>query len=278
MPYTFTRLSKKYKTQKLSTGLSPDTVDRVIENTRMLLTDIGVEDVRELDTDVILSWGEVKLMQSQVRKSTLSTYYNSIRSFVRYAHLQGHKTKVDLDQIRCSPKYRQKRVLTPRRIRRVITYSDIQTAVLVDLMYTSGMRISEAISIQQSHLTDTVMYISGKGSKIRPVIITKDLLDRLRIMSSINDGYCFVDKDGQPLSRKKAYYYIKKSMAEAGYDWASPHTLRHSYCTELLRKGADLSVVSRMMGHSSVAVTQVYTHLITSDLEHAHKKYLTLVH
>lgn len=79
----------------------------------------------------------------------------------------------------------------------------------------------------------------------------------------------FVDLWGEPLSGKKAYHIVKKSMVIAVYPNAYPHALRHSFATELLRKGASLSHTRRLIVHANVSITQLYEHLITDDIEKA---------
>ena len=271
MPAAVDTMLQSYRLHKTSLGLSDDTIERVLLNTTMFTRDMNITRVGQITTESIVTWGERKLSEGKVRHSTLATYYNSIRSFIQFVANNGIEIAVDYQQIRCKPNYKRKKALTPVQVRRVISRADPQTETLIRLMFTSGMRISEAISITSEHLLDDiVIHIEGKGGKARPVIVTRDLLHDLRVLSALHNGDCFVDRLGERLSRKKAYYSIKKAMDAAGYAWAHPHILRHSFCTDLLRRGVDLSIASKMMGHSNVSVTQVYTHLLTDDIVKAH--------
>lgn len=273
MKNSILELLPEYKKIALATGLSVVTVERTVLNVSMFIRDTGISSTGRLTTKKILHWGEHKL-SSGSSPSTIYTYYNSIRSFVRFLDATGLSHGVDVSQIHCRPRYRQRVWLRPAEIRRIISYSNSDIAVLVRLMYTAGLRISEAISITEAHLYEgTTLYITGKGGKTQPVFITSEIHKQLVALSKrYAHGYCFVGEDCQPMNRAKAYYHIKKAMTAAGYPNAYPHSLRHSFCTELLRQGASLAHTSRLMGHSSVSVTQVYEHLLTDDIERAHRK------
>lgn len=276
MPTTVESILQSYRINKRSLGLSDDTIERVVLNMTMYARDMNITRVGQISTDNIVEWGELKL-QAGVRHSTLYTYYNSIRAVLRHVESMRFNHDVDYSRVKSRPNYKQKKCLRPFEIRRIINSADPQTAILIRLMYTSGMRLSEALSIRNIHLEGgLVLNVIGKGGEPRPVMVTKDLLSQLRTLSLINGGDCFVDPAGDPLSRKKAYYYITKAMTSAGFAWAHPHILRHSFCTELLRKGVDITKVSKMMGHANIAVTQIYTHLVTDDIEKAHKMLTTV--
>lgn len=261
---------RSYEINKRSAGLSEETIDRVVLNTEMYVRDMAVRRMSQISTDSIISWGENKL-RNGVSRSTMYTYYNSLRSFMKHAESVGAEVSIQYERIHCKPVYKQRKALRPAEIRRIIRHADEQTESLIRLMYVSGMRIGEAVKLNQNDLTDTTIFIQGKGDKIRPVFVTDEILGTLRIAAEVNSGSCFVDTEGQQITRKKAYYFIKKAMVRAGFGDYSPHSLRHSFATELLRKGANLIQVSKMMGHSSVEVTQIYTHLITDDIERTHR-------
>lgn len=267
---TVRELLKSYEINKRSAGLSEDTIERVLLNTNMYMRDMEIRRVSQLSTESIIQWGENKLRNGTAR-STMYTYYNSLRSFLKHAESVGASVSIKYERVHCKPVYKQRKALRPAEIKRIIRYADAQAETLIRLMYISGMRISEAVGLTAKDLTDTTIFIQGKGDKVRPIFITEEILEELQSLAEFNEGDCFVDNDGNKLSRKKAYYYVKKAMIKAGFGDYSPHSLRHSFATELLRKGANLLQVSKMMGHSSVEVTQIYTHLVTEDIERTHR-------
>lgn len=278
MNNSITGLLKQYQTSRRSAGYSEETIARVIANVENFAKDMNVRRVSQFTTDAALGWGERKLLKG-IERSTLYAYYNSLRSFLNFVESIGIEHVAERERIRCRAIYKRMVWLRPGDVRRIINHAaDPSIATLIRLIFTTGMRISEAISVTHTHLEDdeNTIYIRAKGGNMRPVFITKQLhLDLCKLSS--DGGHCFVDSWGVPLDRKKAYYYIKQAMIRAGFPKAYPHSLRHSFTTDLLRKGASLSHVQRLLGHSNIAVTQRYEHLITDDIQKAHAKFLTFV-
>ena len=257
--------------RRKSSGYSEQTIERIRSNNSMYLKDMNIRRLTQINTKTVLTWGEKKL--DTVSRSTLYTYYNSIRAFAKFLISQGYQLNIDLDQIRCKPHYKSRVWLRPNQIKQIIKHADPMSALLIRLMYTTGMRISEAVSIEEKDLLgDLTLYVKSKGGNMRPVFVTKEIYLELEEQSLKNGGPCFIYVDGEKMTRRKAYYLIKKAMISAGYPKAYPHALRHSFATELLRKGVSLSHTQRLMGHSSVAITQIYEHLVTDDIQKAHSK------
>jgi site-specific recombinase XerD len=265
-------LLKQYEVNKRSAGLSAATIERVVLNVKMLVRDTNLREVEQMTTDLIIGWGDRKL-SGGIGTSTLYAYYNSIRAFIGFVELLGIDHSVNKSRIKCRPLYKQRTWLRPGEIRHIINCSTPSIGVLIRLMYTSGMRISEAVSITDHHLQDgKTIYVQSKGGNMRPIFITKMLHEQLVTLATSNGGFCFVDELGEPLNRKKAYYYVKRACIKGGHAESHPHTFRHSFATELLRKGVSLSHTQRLMGHANVSITQIYEHLIVDDIERAHMK------
>ena len=140
-------------------------------------------------------------------------------------------------------------------------------------MYSSGARVSEVVSLDLDEVTDDgLIRVRGKGSKERIVPVgsfaaksldaylvrTRPELAKLR-----GERALFLNKQGGRLSRQSIWEIIQKAGAHSGIE-VSPHTLRHSFATHLIEGGADVRVVQELLGHASVATTQIYT-LITVD-------------
>lgn len=271
MSETPKKLLEQYYARKKSMGYSQQTIDRVVLNTSMYIRDMRIRSFSQITTKSVLRWGEIKL--ETISRSTLYTYYNSIRSYINFIRQMGIEVDVDETQVKCRPHYKSRTWLRPAQIKQIVRCAEYPADTLIRLMYTTGMRISEAISINERDLMgDTTLYIKSKGGNMRPIFLTRDLYDELEQLSAENGGFCFIDPEGEPLTRKKAYHVVKKAMILAGYPNAYPHALRHSFATELLRKGVSLSHTQRLMGHANVSITQLYEHLITDDIEKAHAK------
>lgn len=266
-----------YQTNRRAKGKSEVTIQRVIDNVAVFAREMGVRYPEQISTSLANLWGERKLADGKAR-STLSTYYNSLRSFIAFLDEEHIQHSADPTQIKCTPIYKRKVWLTPAQVRKIIRAADHPIDILIRLMFMTGMRISEAVSVTRDHLIngDNTIFIKAKGGAMRPVFVYPEMHSVLWDLSQ-DDGHCFHDPYGVRLDRRKAYYYIKKAMRLAGFPRAFPHAIRHGFCTDLLRNGADLIKVSRLMGHRNVAVTQIYAHLITDDIQQTHQQYLSRV-
>jgi integrase/recombinase XerC len=156
-----------------------------------------------------------------------------------------------------------------------------QTEKLVlQLFYNTGMRISELINLKESQLDVAYSQIKvlGKGNKERVIPVNKELLKALsdhigNKPGKVETENVFVNEKGKPLYAKQVYNLVKKNLAlVTTVKKKSPHILRHSFATHLTNNGADLNAVKELLGHSSLAATQVYTHNSIEKLKEVFKK------
>ncbi len=156
------------------------------------------------------------------------------------------------------------RVLSVEQVDALLASIDISDALgvrdraLFELVYSCGLRISEAagLLIGNLHLSEMLLLARGKG-------------DKERIVPQV-----FVNYKGEPISRKGIWKRFKELEALTGID-CKVHTLRHSFATHLLSGGADLRSVQALLGHSDLATTQIYTHVSDSQLRDYHKEYFS---
>ncbi len=150
--------------------------------------------------------------------------------------------------------------------------SGIRDRAMLELMYASGLRVSELLQLQKSNLNlkKGIVTVFGKGSKERKVPIGDYALEYVvKYINEVRDKfhgadskYLFLNKQGKPISRIYFFKQIRKYAAEVGIEKViSPHTLRHCFATHLLEGGAQLRTVQEMLGHSNIATTQIYTHV-----------------
>lgn len=162
----------------------------------------------------------------------------------------------------------------------IATPVDIRDRALLEVLYGTGARISEAVGLLVDDVTHApeVLRITGKGSKTRLVpygsmarAAVEDYLVRARPALSRGKTHAlFLNQRGGPLSRQSAWVVLKRAADRAGLKKdISPHTLRHSFATHLLEGGADVRVVQELLGHSSVTTTQIYTHITAENLRQA---------
>ena len=152
---------------------------------------------------------------------------------------------------------------------------------IIEILFSCGLRVSELINLKISNIYTIERYIRviGKGSKERLVPISDKALHELKMWfkdrnaMNIKPGeqdYVFLNRRGAHLTRTMILIMIKKQAELAGIKKTiSPHTLRHSFATELLRGGADLIAIQAMLGHESVSTTEIYTHIDRESLRKA---------
>ena len=161
----------------------------------------------------------------------------------------------------------------------------LRDKAMLELMYSSGLRVSELLSLERKkiNLERGIVSIFGKGAKERKVPIGDFALEY--VSKYINEARCknigrdskylFLNRYGKPLSRQYFFKQIKKYALLAGIDKEiSPHTLRHCFATHLLENGAQLRAVQEMLGHTNIATTQIYTHISTKRIISAYDLYM----
>jgi len=155
--------------------------------------------------------------------------------------------------------------------------------VMFELLYSSGLRVSELISIKIEDVNFEAGFIRilGKGSKERIVPVNIRAMEsikkyiglqRARILDKKTSPYLFVTRRGVPMSRQRLWQTIKKMGRRIGLE-LSPHTMRHSFATHLLEGGADLRSLQKMLGHSDISTTQIYTKVTTDRLRQVYEKH-----
>ena len=165
----------------------------------------------------------------------------------------------------------------------VSTSLDVRDRALFEVIYSSGLRISEAsgLLLQNIYLKENILFVLGKGNKERLVPFGDDARlwlskwieeERPKIVGTRNVPYVFVNYQGKQFSRKGIWKRFQEIKALSGVE-SKVHTLRHSFATHLLQGGADLRSVQQLLGHADLATTQIYTHVDNSELKSYHKEF-----
>ncbi len=162
---------------------------------------------------------------------------------------------------------------------------DLRDQAMLELLYATGVRVSELINIRQQslYLDAGFVRIFGKGSKERLVPVGSSAIEwvkryqaelRLSLVQRNSDDYLFLNARGIKLSRMALFAMVRKYAIMAGIEKnISPHTFRHTFATHLLEGGADLRAVQEMLGHRSIVTTQIYTHIDRSFIKEVHKTF-----
>jgi integrase/recombinase XerD len=164
-------------------------------------------------------------------------------------------------------------------------FMEIRDKACLELMYATGMRVSELVNLKMDDLNMDVGFVKcfGKGSKERIVPFGKKAREgilryidksRPKFLKNKVSNFLFLRRGGKPMSRQTFWKIIKKYVRQAGIKKrVTPHSLRHSFATHILERGADLRVVQEMLGHADISTTQIYTHVNKDRLKSIHQKF-----
>ena len=235
-------------------------------------------------------------LASKTRKGdsarTLSRSLSSLRQL--YRHLFREKAiPIDPTVLIESPKLGRglPKALSEEQVEAILDAPDIQKAIgqrdraMLELMYATGLRVSELVSIQLQNLNlpQGVIRVLGKGGKERLVPlgeIAEEWINiylrdgRVQLLKGDQQEAVFLTARKAAMSRQGFWYALKKYAKQVGItDTVSPHMLRHSFATHLLNHGADLRVVQLLLGHSDLSTTQIYTHIAREGLKKIHSEH-----
>jgi len=161
----------------------------------------------------------------------------------------------------------------------------LRDRALLELLYATGMRVSEVVDLTLPKINLNLGYIRciGKGRKERLIPVGRFAIDateeyvenlRPRLLGARYGESLFLSRTGRPLDRSNMWRLVRKYALMAGIEEPlSPHSLRHCFATHLLAGGADLRIVQELLGHADVTTTQIYTHVDEAELKHVHSKY-----
>lgn len=234
------------------------------------------------------------LADRQLAPATVARHIVTLRMFFKFLQLEG-VLRVNHAELLGSQKLweRVPEVLSPAQITTFLAAPSpadrmfLRDRALLETMYATGCRASEVsgLRMEDLHLEQGFCKCTGKGSKQRMTHLGAAAVDALRgwIASgrpkllngkAITVPWVFLSRSGQRLRREAIWELVKKYAVIAGIPPSiSPHTLRHSFATHMLAGGADLRHVQEMLGHASIATTQIYTHVDQSRLKKVHTQY-----
>lgn len=222
--------------------------------------------------------------------TTISHKISSLKSFFKY-YQKREKIKANpLANIK-SPKIAKKlpTYLTLEEISKLLDVEikspyDARNKAILELLYSSGIRISELCNMQTSNYNsyECIIRLIGKGSKERiiplgdyAISVLEDYINNYRPkINKKNINSIFINNRGDAVSRQFIFKVIKKECLKKGIRKnVSPHTLRHTFATHLLQNGADLRIIQELLGHENISTTQIYTHVSNQELKNDYQKF-----
>ena len=262
-------------------GLSQNTVDSYKSDLTKLSNYLQNQDLSKTNIDNFF----IDMSEFNYSSSTKKRMHSSIKNFLKYINENEDYESIDISDIKLKSSKKLPEVLSITDIENMInfynheTYLDSRNRTLIDVLYSTGCRVSELcdINISDIDLDEKYLKLKGKGSKQRIVpigsMLYKNLLQYLNVRETFlqNRGEpLFLSKSKNKLDRTAVFRIIKKTAKNISLQTdVHPHTLRHSAATHMLEGGCDLRTVQEFLGHSSVSTTQIYTKVTKEFLEEA---------
>jgi integrase/recombinase XerC len=266
----------------------------VLAFAEFLKLELQVTDLKTVNHHFVRSW-LIALLDDDLARTTIKRKISAIRSFYKYLLKQN--------QVSLNPAANIEVPKAPKKVVRVVPEAAMQNLLekvefpsnywglaqktIIEVFYATGIRLSELINLEVDDVQFSAKQIKvmGKRKKERLIPLTDDLAQSLShfneqravYFNNAISPYFFLTQKGEKLYPKLVYntinYYLR---IVSGIDQASPHVIRHSFATHMLNRGADLNSIKELLGHSSLAATQVYTHSSIEQLKqlynHAHPR------
>ncbi|MBV9217098.1 MAG: site-specific tyrosine recombinase XerD [Acidobacteria bacterium] len=231
----------------------------------------------------------IDLSGEKLSENSKRRLVSSVRGFYKFLMFDGHVTANPAEDL-VSP---QKGVYLPRFLNRseieilleapdISTETGLRDRAILELMYASGLRVSEAanLKLKDVDLDAGILTTTGKGNKTRRVPVGSCAVEwvnsylalrRRKENSEVHN--LFVTPSGRPVTRQVIYDAITEYAAQKGLTGVTPHTLRHSFATHLVQNDADIRSVQQMLGHADISTTQIYTHITNTQLRKTYERF-----
>ncbi len=274
-------------------GLTKNTLEsyqRDISQFLQFLSKNKVDSPQKVNRTVIVKYlGHMK--HKGYASSTISRNVASLRSFFTFMAQENIIPENPAQQLE-SPRLEKKlpRVLTLKEVDRLLdqpaltTTNGLRDKAMLELLYASGIRVSELVSLNTADFNQEVGFLRcrGKGMKERIVPVGNIAIGfvqqylkqgRIKLVKTTDENSLFLNHHGRRLTRQGFWKILKKYAGHAKIAGEiTPHTLRHSFATHLLENGADLRSVQEMLGHSDISTTQIYTHITRKKIREVYDK------
>lgn len=249
--------------------------------------------ILDINYDIVTNYMKY-LYERKINKNSISRKLSSIRSFYNYLVKEDIISNNYFKEI-SNPK---KELYLPKFLKneeldKIFSICsddnkiEQRDSLIIELLYATGLRVSELVNIKINDIDfeSRTIKILGKGSKERMVIYNNHtkkamdiyLSDGYHDFNKLHSGYLILNKDGNKLSERYVRNIVNKLVIKAGLDIKiSPHTIRHTFATDMLEGGSDLMTVKELLGHESLNTTSIYTHVTNEQIkkiyENAHPR------
>jgi integrase/recombinase XerD len=245
-------------------------------------------DVQAIHLRAYASW--LRRLGLSVRR--IARHIVAVRRFYRFLRTEGVVAEDPLPTLYLAPVSRKlPHTLSADDVRRLLVQPQdaerlgMRDQAMLELLYATGLRVSELISlqVQQINFQGNYLTVKGKGAKVRAVPFGRWAREKMlnymkqarpRLLKGRSSPFVFITRSGKPISRQGFWKLIRAHARAAGLEKkVTPHTLRHSFATHLVEGGADLRSVQSMLGHADISTTQIYTHVNGARLKKVHQQF-----
>lgn len=255
-----------------------------------ILLEYKITDVKQMTTPIIRTW-LASLKENKISSKTINRKISSLKSFFKY--------QLRIKNLLANPVSAVSSLKTSRRLPSFIEQKDINTLLnndnfedtlqgktsflIFEILYQTGIRRSELISLKEQNIDKSAgnIKVLGKGNKERIIPVSINLLksideyilEKRKKFPDFPETCLLVNKKGKPLYPKYVYNVVRTNLSKVSSNRRkSPHILRHSFATHLTNNGAQINAIKELLGHSSLAATQIYTHNTIEKLKDVYKK------
>ncbi len=255
---------------------------------QFLVSQFDAPGIRIVSASMVRSW-LAEMKSDQISSRSINRKISSLKSFFKYLLKTGVLVATPMTAV-VSPKT-QKRLpvyVEKKQMEELFLYMPFSDdwkgkteRLILLLFYSTGMRLSELMNLKpgQIDFANAQVKVLGKGNKERIIPASADLMEQLknyiaeRPAETVAGSPLFVNEVGKPLHSRTVYGWVNARLKQVTtIDKKSPHVLRHSFATHLMNNGADINAVKSLLGHSSLAATQVYTHNTIEQLKKVYQK------
>ncbi|MFN7142729.1 MAG: site-specific tyrosine recombinase XerD [Myxococcota bacterium] len=250
----------------------------------------GVRDPRQVRHEELAAYVNA-LVEEGLDLRSVARHRSAFRQLFRFLLREGHLQADPSTRIEGRvPPRKLPTVLSERQVEAILGAPNprddlgIRDAAMIELMYGSGLRVTELVTLPYAalHAEGGFLRVTGKGSKERLVPVGEEALAKiaryLRLVRAVQDPdlrvpALFLSRLGGPMTRQNFWERLRDYARGAGAPDVSPHGLRHAFATHLLEHGADLRLVQAMLGHADISTTQIYTHVARERLKRVHAEF-----
>ncbi|SFU29928.1 tyrosine recombinase XerC subunit [Porphyromonadaceae bacterium KHP3R9] len=252
---------------------------------QFIAEECGVFSPEQVDSDLIRHW-IAHLIETGITPRSVNRKLSAVKSFFKYLKKIGKINSNPAEKIR-GPKTSRKlpAFVHHEEMTRIIddelaypeSFEGVRDRFIIELFYVTGMRKSELIGLKDADIDgySKTVRVTGKRNKQRIIPLSDATVEKMKNYINVRDrevpnktAFLFVRKNGEQMYPKMIYNIVRKHLDSIStLPKRSPHVLRHSFATEMLNNGAEINAVKELLGHSSLASTEVYTHVTFEELK-----------